>query len=102
MSLEAYFDFLAVDDIRLKGTRVGIETVLWDYLEGGLYAEQIATRYPSLTLEQVHATLTYYWHNHTDVTAYLERVEQAIAQQRQAQEANPPAALLRLRRLAAD
>ncbi|MGH2367163.1 MAG: DUF433 domain-containing protein, partial [Chloroflexota bacterium] len=29
MQLEDYFDFLAPDDIRLKGTRVGIETVLY-------------------------------------------------------------------------
>jgi hypothetical protein len=28
MQLEDYFDFLAPDDIRLKGTRVGIETIL--------------------------------------------------------------------------
>jgi hypothetical protein len=28
MGLESYFDFLAQDDVRLKGTRVGIETVL--------------------------------------------------------------------------
>ena len=34
MGLESYFDFLAQDDVRLKGTRVGIEMVLEDYLNG--------------------------------------------------------------------
>ena len=34
MQLEDYFDFLTPDDIRIKGTRIGIETVLEDYLEG--------------------------------------------------------------------
>ena len=28
MKLETYFDFLAPDDIRVKGTRIGIESVL--------------------------------------------------------------------------
>jgi len=29
MELETYFDFLAPDDIRVKGTRLGIETILY-------------------------------------------------------------------------
>jgi len=32
MQLEDYFHFLVADDIRLKGTRIGIETILFDYL----------------------------------------------------------------------
>jgi hypothetical protein len=32
MQIEDYFNFLAPDDIRLKGTRIGIETILFDYL----------------------------------------------------------------------
>jgi uncharacterized protein (DUF433 family) len=40
------------DDIRVKGTRIGIETVLEDYLEGAS-PEEIAARYRSLSLEQV-------------------------------------------------
>jgi len=32
MELESYFDFFAPDDIRVKGTRVGIETVLYEYI----------------------------------------------------------------------
>ena len=63
MQLEDYFEFLASDDIRVKGTLVGIETILTDYLELGLFAEQIAARYPTLSVEQVYATLTYYWRN---------------------------------------
>jgi hypothetical protein len=34
MELKSYFEFLSPDDIRIKGTRVGIETVLDDYLNG--------------------------------------------------------------------
>lgn len=71
MQLEDYFNFLAPDDIRLKGTRIGIETILYDYLFRARTAEEIAQIYPSLTLEQVYATLLYYLHNKTTVDAYL-------------------------------
>ncbi len=72
MELENYFTFLDPDDIRVKGTRVGIETVLDDYLNGAS-PEEIVARYRSLTLEQVYATLTYYLRNKTTVDAYLAR-----------------------------
>jgi len=75
MQLEDYFEFLAPDDIRVKGTRVGIETILTDYLDLGLFAEQIAALYRTLTPEQVYATLTYYWRNPPQVDAYLSRVD---------------------------
>ncbi len=32
MQLDDYFDFLGPDDIRIKGSRVGIETVLYEYI----------------------------------------------------------------------
>jgi hypothetical protein len=35
MQLEDYFNFLAPDDTRLKGTRIGIETILFDPLLRG-------------------------------------------------------------------
>ncbi len=44
MELEQYFNFLDRDDIRIHGTRVGIETVLGDYLDGAS-PEEIAARY---------------------------------------------------------
>jgi hypothetical protein len=33
MQLEDYFNFLRPDDIRVKGTRVGIETILYDFIQ---------------------------------------------------------------------
>jgi uncharacterized protein (DUF433 family) len=59
MDLESYFVLLDPDDIRLRGTRKGIETVLDDYLNG-VGPEEIAARYRAMTLEQVCATITYY------------------------------------------
>lgn len=59
MQLTDYFEIQSGNDIRIRGTRVGIETVLLDFLEG-FSPEEIAVRYRSLTLEQVYATITYY------------------------------------------
>nr|VFK63649.1 MAG: Protein of unknown function (DUF433) [Candidatus Kentron sp. UNK]VFK70880.1 MAG: Protein of unknown function (DUF433) [Candidatus Kentron sp. UNK] len=57
-----YFEFLDADDIRITGARVGIETVLEDYLNA-MSPEEIALRYPTLALEQVYATITFYLRN---------------------------------------
>lgn len=73
MLLEDYFDFIAPDDIRLKGHRIGIDNVLHYYLEG-YSPEEIAANLPSLSLEEIHATIIYYLRNRTQVDAYLSRL----------------------------
>ena len=98
--MEDYFDFLAPNDIRIKGTRIGIETILFDYLELGLFAEQIAARYRTLSLEQVHATLTYYWQKRQQVEACLRSVDEEMERQRQEQALHPSPAVQRLRAMA--
>jgi uncharacterized protein (DUF433 family) len=100
MEIEHYFDFLSSEDIRIKGTRIGIETVLEDYL-GGASPEEIAARYRSLTLEQVYAAVLYYLSNRTNLDAYLEASrlfsEKAWLEQQQ----HPSDAVRRLRELKA-
>jgi len=98
MELESYFEFLSEDDIRIKGTRVGIETVLDDYLEGSS-PEEIAARYRSLSLEQVYATITYYLRNRAQVDAYLEAWRQYTDQAWHEYERNPSEVVKRLRQL---
>ncbi len=73
MMLEEYFDFIAPDDIRIKGHRIGIDNVLYYYLEG-YSPEEIAVNLPSLTLEEIHATILYYLRNRAQVDAYLSRL----------------------------
>ncbi|MFM7425231.1 MAG: DUF433 domain-containing protein [Elainella sp.] len=99
MQLEDYFNFLAPDDIRLKGTRIGIETILYDYLFRARTAEEIAQTYPSLTLEQVYATLLYYLHNKTNVDAYLTDWLEWGEKMREEQRHNPPPVVAKLRKL---
>lgn len=63
MQLEDYFDFQRADDIRVKGHRIGIESVLYEYIHRARTAEEIQQMYPTLTLEEVYATVLYYLHN---------------------------------------
>ena len=95
-SMEDYFDFLSPDDIRIKGTRVGIETVLDDYLRGAS-PEEIVTRYRTLTLEQVYATITYYLHKQEEIDNYLERWRAYTEAAWQEQQRNPPEFVRELR-----
>jgi uncharacterized protein (DUF433 family) len=85
MQLEDYFEFLSPDDIRLKGTRVGIETVLNDYLFRKLTPEKIASKYSTLELDQVYATILYYLRNRQTVEGYLTALMEWGRAQREAQ-----------------
>jgi len=100
-TLESYFIFLAPDDIRLKGTRVGIETVLYDFIYRSRTPEEIAVTYPTLTLEQVYATILYYLHNKKAVETYLAEWLQWSHRMREEQRLNPPPVVERLRQLKA-
>jgi uncharacterized protein (DUF433 family) len=100
-TLESYFTFLALDDIRLKGTRVGIETVLYDFIYRSRTPEEIAVTYPTLTVEQVYATILYYLHNKKAVETYLAEWLQWGHRMREEQRLNPPAVVERLRQLKA-
>ncbi|HLO48379.1 MAG TPA: DUF433 domain-containing protein [Kamptonema sp.] len=102
MQLQDYFDFQRADDIRVKGTRIGIETILYDFIHRSRTPEEIAQSYPSLTLEQVYATILYYLHNQESVSKYLADWLEWSHQQRKAQELNPSPAILRLRKLKAE
>lgn len=73
MLLESYFNFINETCIRIQGTRIGIETIVEDYAQGAS-PEEIMLRYPTLSLEQVHATILYYLANAVDVEHYIERV----------------------------
>jgi uncharacterized protein (DUF433 family) len=102
MQLEDYFDFLRPDDIRLKGTRVGIENILYEYIYRSRTPEEIVNCFSSITLEQVYATILYYLHNQAKVSQYIADWLEWEHQQRKAQELNPPPGIVRLRQLKAE
>jgi uncharacterized protein (DUF433 family) len=88
MELENYFEFIGEHTIRIACTRVGIETVLRDYWEGAS-PEEIVLRYPTLSLEQVYATITYYLANREKVETYLKQVRQQQEEAWQEQQQKP-------------
>ena len=102
MKLEDYFALLAPDDIRVKGHRVGIESVLYEYLFRERKPEEIAQRFPSLTLEQIYATILYYLHNRAKVEAYMKEWLEWGERMRAEQDRNPPPVVIRLRALKAE
>jgi len=102
MQIEEYFDFLADGDIRIKGHRIGIEDVLYEYLCNGFSAEELAMRFPTLGLEHIYATVLYYLHNKEKVNQYINDWIEHGKRMRELQEQNPPPAILKLRKVAAE
>ncbi|MDZ8094259.1 MAG: DUF433 domain-containing protein [Nostoc sp. DedQUE05] len=100
MQLKDYFEFLDPDDIRLKGHRIGIDNVIQYYLQG-CSPEQILEELPSLNLEKIYATLTYYLHNRVEIDAYMLRLAKWREQRYQESLANPSPLMQRLRVLKA-
>lgn len=95
IKLEDYFEFHSVNEIRLVGHRIGIEDVLKYYLEG-YSPEEINLNLPSLSLEKIYATITYYLHNKQQIDTYLSRIEQDRENSYQKFIANPPAIVQKL------
>lgn len=100
MELENYFEFLDADDIRIKGHRIGIDDVIAYYLQG-FSPEQILEELPSLNLEKIHATITYYLHNRAQIDAYLLRLTRWREQRYQEANANPSVMRQRLKAIKA-
>jgi uncharacterized protein (DUF433 family) len=96
MQLEDYFEFLDPDDIRIKGHRIGIDNVI-DYYLQGYSPEQILDELPSLNLEKIYATLTYYLHNKDEVDAYMNRLNAWREERYKEWAANPSPLIQRLR-----
>jgi uncharacterized protein (DUF433 family) len=102
MQLEDYFDFLAPDDIRIKGHRIGIESVLYEYLYNEKTPQEILARFPTLNLEKIYATLLYYHHYQDKMDQYLADWLEFGQRMREEQRRNPSPTTLRLRKIRAE
>ena len=98
--LDVYFVVLAPNDIHLKGHRIGVETILYEYLHRGQMPEAIAEAFDTLTLEGVYATILYYHRNRQHLDEYLDNWLKGQEAARQAQ-ANDPVVQESRRRLRA-
>jgi len=99
LQVEKFFDFVAENDIRIKGRRIGIESVLYEYVHRAQTAEEIAARFPTLSLEEIYATILFYLHNQEAVSQYLANWLAHGARARADQAQNPNPAVQALRRL---
>jgi len=98
MRLEDYFEFVEPDHIRIKGHRIGIESILRKYL-AGQPADEIARQYDTLRPVDIYATITYYLEYQAVGDAYLARTEALLTQDMARSDAVPSPAVLRLRQL---
>ncbi|MBD2773585.1 DUF433 domain-containing protein [Iningainema sp. BLCCT55] len=99
MRLEDYFEFLAADDIRIQGTRIGIEHILDEYIYGAKAPEEIAKEFYTVTLEQVYATILYYLHNREAVGKYMASWLDYTIKAEEDYDKNPSPVVIRLRQL---
>ena len=100
--LESNFEFLSEDDIRIKGTRIGIESVLYESLHLSQTPEEIVQRFHTLTLELVYATILYYLQNPVKVGNYLANNLKYCQRFREEYERDPPPGVVRMRELMAE
>lgn len=82
----------------IKGHRIGIESVLYEYIYRSQTPEEIADRFPTLTLEEIYATNLYYLHNEQEIHDYMTKWIEHGRRMRAEQERNPSPAILKLRR----
>jgi len=99
MELSDYFNFLTPNDIRLKNSRIGIETILYEYIYRARTPEEIAQIYTTLTLEQVYATILYYLNNQEAVNQYMASWLEHCLKGEEEQDKNPPHFVQRIRQL---
>ena len=102
MNLEDYFDFLGPNDIRLKGHRIGIESILYENVHRAQTPEEMAIRFPTLSLEQIYATILYYLQNKEKVEAYLTQWLEHEDRMFEEQHRNPTPAMQRLSQIKAE
>ncbi len=63
----------------IAGTTTKVIEIVQDYLAHRWHAEDICRQYPTLTLAQVHAALTYYYDHQQEVEEDIARRRQRVA-----------------------
>lgn len=96
MQLDEYFEVITPLDIRIKGHRIGIDDVLAYHFQG-LTPQQIAEGLPTLSMDKIHACLTFYERNRTMLDEYMRQLTAQRERRYQEAEANPPDVVRRLR-----
>ncbi len=85
--------------MRVRGTRVTLETVVAAFTDGAT-AEEISQQYPSVSLADVYQVIGYYLRHSTELESYLGQRRQQMADTRRTNESCWPPEGLRNRLLA--
>ncbi len=85
--------------IRIRGTRVPMDTVIYSFRQG-FTAEEIAQQFPSLELVDIYGVIGFYLRHQPDVERYIEEREAQAAAIRQSNEKRFPPNGIRERLLA--
>ncbi len=85
--------------VQISKTRVTLDTVVAAFKQG-MTAEEILSRYPSLKLADVYATIAFYLNHQQEVEAYLQQRHKQAQEVRQMNEAKFDPQELRNRLLA--
>lgn len=85
--------------IRVRGTRVPLETLVAAFADGAT-AEEIAQQYPSVSLPDIYQVIGYYLRHATELESYLAERREATGQTRRENESNWPPDGIRQRLLA--
>jgi hypothetical protein len=94
--LEDYFEFSGPNPIRIKGHRVGTNLIIEDF-KSGKSPEEIGAEFPTIRLEDVYATITYYLLNQQQVDQWLQVLEDWMHQDMQDKRMHPSPVVRRLR-----
>ncbi|HSK73660.1 MAG TPA: DUF433 domain-containing protein [Pyrinomonadaceae bacterium] len=65
--------------LRVGNTRIPLDTIIFAFNEGAT-PEEIVWRYPTLSLVEVYAAISYYLQNREEVKAYLKEREEKHAE----------------------
>ncbi|MEX0716877.1 MAG: DUF433 domain-containing protein [Planctomycetaceae bacterium] len=74
LSPAAYIVRTSQGGLRIAGTRVGLESVVYAW-RGGETPEQTVANYPTLSVEQVHGALAFYFRNREAIDRYMLDLE---------------------------
>jgi uncharacterized protein (DUF433 family) len=85
--------------VRVENTRVTLDSIVLAFREGAT-AEEIAERFPVVSLGGVYAAITFYLQNRAGVDAYLAGREAAAEKLQQRIESRPESQVFRDRLLA--
>ena len=84
MNLPDFLVEVPYNEIRLKGSRIGLYHVIYCHREQGFNAEQIHEEFPTLSVEVLNKVLEFYRQNDAEVNAYMRACREESERQQQA------------------